>query len=305
MTGGGKYLNENGPIGCRDKESQRLLSQNKIENYFSGCLTLTIKPFDEIKKSNYICLVDVCDQIVDKVKKSTDLPIKIISHNVAPKSYSQKTIEDRMNNVENLLKVYQKAHLVITTRLHAMLPSIALGTPVIYIKEENYEKDRLDTFTKFVDSYIKNDFINMDIKKILSEPKRIDPKFKEIANKLEIECQKFIERKVSKILPPLNEYKILVDDRNYYAALYESCLKQSINNIKEADNYFRLKEERDSIIEKLKNDNSKQISNLNNIIDEQEKRLKNILNSRTYKIALKIRKIFKPILLIKNRYNKK
>lgn len=45
---GGDYLKSYKNIGCRDIETQKRLSKNGIQNYFSGCLTLTINKFDNI-----------------------------------------------------------------------------------------------------------------------------------------------------------------------------------------------------------------------------------------------------------------
>jgi len=37
-----EYLKKNGPVGCRDKYTERLLEKYDIPCYFSGCLTLTL-----------------------------------------------------------------------------------------------------------------------------------------------------------------------------------------------------------------------------------------------------------------------
>ena len=53
--------------------------------------------------------------------------------------------------VENLLRTYQNAKAVITTRLHCALPCLALGTPVLLLSDEQIPEpgrfDGLATFT--------------------------------------------------------------------------------------------------------------------------------------------------------------
>ena len=44
-----------------------------------------------------------------------------------------KTEEDRLKEAERLIRLYSKAKLVITTRIHCALPCLGMGTPVIYL----------------------------------------------------------------------------------------------------------------------------------------------------------------------------
>lgn len=46
-----------------------------------------------------------------------------------------------LNCAEQLLNKYMKAGLVVTSRIHCALPCLAIGTPVIYIHDENQDKN--------------------------------------------------------------------------------------------------------------------------------------------------------------------
>jgi hypothetical protein len=54
-----KYLKTWQPIGCRDKETARLLVERGVDSYFSGCLTLTIgESYKSREKSEDVYFVD-------------------------------------------------------------------------------------------------------------------------------------------------------------------------------------------------------------------------------------------------------
>lgn len=48
---------------------------------------------------------------------------------------SEATFEERVQMAEQLLAQYANARLVITSRLHAALPCLAFGTPVLFVVE--------------------------------------------------------------------------------------------------------------------------------------------------------------------------
>lgn len=59
QNGGKEYLLAHGPVGCRDTDSCELLSKEGIDNYFSGCLTLTLgKNYSYTGERKGVCFVD-------------------------------------------------------------------------------------------------------------------------------------------------------------------------------------------------------------------------------------------------------
>lgn len=266
----GEYLKKNGIVGCRDIETQKRLDRNNIDNYFSGCMTLTTKKFENIKKQEYICVVDVSEKVYKKIQESTKREIKKITHSVNPDEIKKKSFEQRMNDVENLLKTYQAAHLVITSRLHVALPCIALGTPVILVIKEDYEKDRLETFLKYPGAYyFYNEFCNLSNEKIenmLDNPNKNNEDYLEIRNSLIKRCNNFIEECEKDNLNLADLPEVLDYSKNYiskiecYKNLHENLRKKAKENIYEYNREYKREYDRyDEIIKNLKDiiDNQK------------------------------------------------
>ena len=312
---GEEYLKKNGSVGCRDIETQKRLDRNNIENYFSGCMTLTIEKFENVKKEDYICIVDVEDDVYEKIKKSTKREIKKITHSVDSKIIQKKSFEQRMNDVEKLLKKYQAAHIVVTSRLHVALPSIALGTPVILIVKKNYEKDRLETFLKYPSAHYFSEefceFNNEIISDILEQKKENNNEYKEIREKLIEKCTEFIEKSEkdglnNDLLPDVIEYsKNYVKKIEWYKELHEILRKKAKANIYEYEKNYKnfqneiedMKNEEDELEKIILNEREEKKKLVSKMKKDEEKYmmqkeiLDNIYNSKSWKLLEKYRKI--------------
>lgn len=126
------FLRKNGPVGARDLSTLEFLRKNDIDAYFSGCLTLTIKKDPRIKRQDFILAVGLPPKIIDNIKKKTKRQILTFDslHN------KNLSTEERFAIAKYYLFLYQSAHAVVTTRLHCMLPCLALNTPVIALTEK-------------------------------------------------------------------------------------------------------------------------------------------------------------------------
>ncbi len=133
------FLRSFSPVGTRSYSTLELLQNNNIDSYFSGCLTLTLLPDKHVKKKDYILAVDVSDAVYNKIASNTNRPVIRLDT-------SHKTdISDKKGRVlvaQFWLYLYQSAHLVITTRLHTMLPCLALKTPVLTMIKKEPERFR-------------------------------------------------------------------------------------------------------------------------------------------------------------------
>ena len=153
---GGRALRECGNVGCRDIETLRVLREKSIPSYFSACLTLTLpRKFKKDAASPYACLVDVSNEIAVHVKElCPDLDVHVLSQE--PHPLSTLSWDQRFQLVEEYLTAYQNASFVITTKLHCALPCLALGTPVLLLKNSSlYDLKRfagLDEFLHVSDS---------------------------------------------------------------------------------------------------------------------------------------------------------
>ena len=135
LTGlGGEYMNTYGPVGCRDYFTRDNLRAQGVNAEFSGCITLTLPEQKRIKpEKEYVCIVDVAKSVEDKIRKQlegTDIEIKKITHNLG-KDHPKKSWKQRMDEVEELLTIYQNAKCVVTRRLHCALPCLAMGVPTL------------------------------------------------------------------------------------------------------------------------------------------------------------------------------
>ena len=226
---GGEFLKKYAPVGARDTETMKRLEKNEIETYFSGCMTLTLEKFPRIKKRKKISLVDIEEDIIKKVKENTEMDIEVLSHSINQIEAEKMTVEERMNKVENLLKKYQEARLVITNRLHVALPCVALGTPVIVLHKEFFDEDRLGTFFNLFTNYQDTDFLNMDISNIIEKPRANSKEFIKIKRSINKACRNFINqcedlgknKKNIEDLPEIEDYQKYVDKLKWYKNIYE------------------------------------------------------------------------------------
>lgn len=216
------YLKKIEPIGCRDKNTQRCLESFGIKAYFSSCLTTTLDikyASDEPRKG--IVLSDVEFTIesgrlrYDQVKKLFPLKrslnrfryLRSVEKELTPilQKYKGEEVcytthsaplstshEERFALAEDLLKTYAKAKLVVTSRIHAALPCLALGTPVILVtnKYDSLRYEGLDEFLNHI--WIKDGVFE---KKILTEDGfvRNSNLFKPYADKLKETCRTWVD----------------------------------------------------------------------------------------------------------------
>jgi hypothetical protein len=123
------YLRGWGHVGARDLYTLKLLEENGVPSYFSGCVTLTLQRSAEIKRQELVIINDLPDSVVAYVRRHSRSPILLTSHADSCTSDS----EARFTKAQALLNHYQSAACVITSRLHCALPCLAFGTPVFVV----------------------------------------------------------------------------------------------------------------------------------------------------------------------------
>lgn len=152
-----RYLKKYGPVGARDEFTLKFLQNNGIESYFSGCITLTIQKDPFIKKRNFILAIDISDQLYDFLSLRTSRRIIRLS----PYGDFELDEDNRLLVAEYFLYLYQSAHAIVTTRLHATLPSLALKTPVLLIRDcKNYDPNRYAGLDKLARSATEDEYID-------------------------------------------------------------------------------------------------------------------------------------------------
>ena len=182
---GKDFFAKHGPVGARDKATTAFLKEHGIKAYFSGCVTLTLQKSDLIKKKDYVLAVDVKDEVYEKMKTLTHRPILRIDTNRC----IQMDRAAKFALAEYYLYLYQSAHAVVTSRLHCMLPCLALETPVLAISGR--EPHRYSGLIDLVDHTSEEDFLNGKYKYSLDSPKANPEQYKTIREKLIKKCSDF------------------------------------------------------------------------------------------------------------------
>ena len=241
---GKKYMKKHEPIGCRDSYTRDLLKENGIKSYFSGCMTLTLDRFEGIKKEDYILLVDVKEEIYEKIKTLTNKEIKRITNNRKREEYSKLDWNTRKGYVEDYLKLIQKASLVITPRLHSALPSLALQTPVLLI-DYSLNNDRTSDFLKLLYYTTEEEFLNGKVNYDINKPKENKKDYLKIRENLEKECFRFVKDTEEKELdienlPEIEDYKEINERNEFQKQLlldsYHKLNEMYLAEIKNAQN---------------------------------------------------------------------
>lgn len=278
-----EYLKDIEPIGCRDSHTQKLLDSKGIKTEYTGCMTLTIPKFQKIEKQDYICAVDVSEEVIEQIKKTTDMEVKIVTHTV-PEDYHKLSWEKRMENVEELLKLYQGARAVISYRLHCALPCLAIGTPTILLNEE-YRNDRFGDYTAYIESCKEEDFVSG---KIIYDYKNISThsdKWKELRDNLIKKCEDFV-KEAEKSNEIYESDIISIKDYKKYVIKKSNWLKEttleSYKRFKDADkklegNTLKSKEEILKVQEQLKyyQNELKQVVNKMEKYKQENEQIKN------------------------------
>jgi hypothetical protein len=136
-----EYFKKYEPIGCRDTYTLDLFIKNDISAYFTGCLTLILPKSSKPRKGKL--LVDVNNNVSYIPKSNVDVSqfsdYKVVTNQI--KDVSRKDdFNYRLESAKKLVEQFRTAELVVTSRLHCVLPCRAMGTPVLFI-HANYQTD--------------------------------------------------------------------------------------------------------------------------------------------------------------------
>lgn len=126
-----KFLGESSPVGARDLNTLNIMKRGGIDAYFSACLTLTLQRNETRRRQDYVLAIDVSDEVLSYIKARTKRPV----HALYTYINTPYTMEERFYSAEYFLDMYQNAHCMITSRLHAALPALAFETPVLLLKD--------------------------------------------------------------------------------------------------------------------------------------------------------------------------
>lgn len=189
LTGAGaEYLRHWGPIGARDEWTLEQLDNHNIPAYLSGCLTLTLKCNDVIK-GDYIVACDLSDAALEHLRKLTVRPIVEATH-LGGETLSQN---EQIEAAEQLLALYSGATAVVTSRIHAAMPCLALNTPVLLVHSANPGR-RVSDIAKLTHACSEDDFLRHKHEFDLIAPPENPHMFRTFVKPLEQRCEDFVNR---------------------------------------------------------------------------------------------------------------
>ncbi len=285
-----EYLKKYEPIGCRDYYTQDRFDELGIKNYFSGCITLTLKKRDLPKpEREYVVLVGVDKKVEKRVRKvleGTDIDLIILSP-TRPEPSTNLSWQARKEEVEKYLGIYQNAKCVLTFRLHCALPCLALETPVLLVRH-SFASVRLKPYKKYLHTAYNNKVANGEFDDFILNPPENPDDYKIVRERLNKCITEFIKqakeekRKASELV------------RTEYTA--QEVLEWQNKTMKKTLHSFHIESQIDlgTILEQ-----KKQISKCEKEIEKLNKKILNnvaLLNCRSVRFVLKIRAFYSKIV---------
>jgi hypothetical protein len=181
------WLRRKGPVGARDLWTLNLLRINRIDAWFSGCLTLTLPPQPGTEARRLVIANDVSDSVAAMIATRAAGPVMRTTHVATPRSSSQT----RFASASALLCHYRAARCVVTTRLHCALPCLAMGTPVLLITQPERSK-RYDGFLDLLFHCSAAEFLHDRVRFDLRMPPANSTRFHSLRDQLIRVCTNFI-----------------------------------------------------------------------------------------------------------------
>lgn len=180
------FLRRHEPIGARDLDTLAQLRAVGIDAYFSGCLTLCLRPPKPVAKREKVYAVDISDELFAKFSNNCDGPIIRLTH-----GDSQLRGSARFEKAAHLLQGYAQAKAVVTTRLHCALPCLALGTPVLLI-ETAADRYRFDGLRDLLWHTSEKDLLHGNFQYDLHHPPSNKEEWRLLRDTLEAKCKAFV-----------------------------------------------------------------------------------------------------------------
>lgn len=123
------WLKAHEPIGCRDEYTLNECLRNGIQAYLNGCITICFPRLEQYNKNGKVYLVDIQPELESYIPEKLKQGAVRMTHLIPEGELREEA--------KRLLEQYAaSASLVITSRLHAAIPCMAMGIPVIFCKNE-------------------------------------------------------------------------------------------------------------------------------------------------------------------------
>ena len=136
LPGSREYMIKFGPVGCRDRDTELLLRNLNIPCFFSGCLTWTLESVDISSFSNMERLTNYKNDILKDFVRPDDVSF---SHTM-PAMLNQ-SFDEHLAQAMDIYKNYIRAKSIQSTRIHTLMPALALGAENLWFSSPSCSND--------------------------------------------------------------------------------------------------------------------------------------------------------------------
>lgn len=155
-------LNRSPIIGCRDEATRNAIRKLGLDAYVCGCLTMALPKRTGILGKE-VLFIDTPKQIENYIPET-------IKNNIVYYSNEKEISYNPEAEASAVMEQLKKAKMVVTSRLHIASPCIAMGIPVILVRD--YYDNRYSWIEKYIHPYLPDEFDSIDW-----NPKVIDTSF--------------------------------------------------------------------------------------------------------------------------------
>lgn len=167
-----------GVIGCRDEATYNAVKKYGYDAYLTGCMTVLFPRREKEPQNGKVFIVDAHPSIDEYIPEEIKKNAEYISHEITVND-AESVVELSKQCEAATRRVYERyrdeAALVITSRLHCAGPCMAMGIPVILVRDSFDE--RYGWIDRYLHLYTPDEFDEIDWNPV---PIDIEDKKKEI-----------------------------------------------------------------------------------------------------------------------------
>lgn len=152
-------------FGCRDEETMRLLRKNGFRAFISGCASmLSVSRRSDAISADKVFLVDIPETLYPYIPADLLQDSETLTHLYDFPTYalSRAAHKEKELAFHTLQRYQTEAKLVITSRLHAALPCVAMGIPVILVRNALAMDHRYSGLHTLFPVYSSDEFSKID-----------------------------------------------------------------------------------------------------------------------------------------------
>jgi len=135
-----EQLRRFGPVGCRDHQALKECREHNVDAYFAGCPTILCEP-DGVQQDIDILLIDFNPRTLPPLPER-----RIIRYSSNMKIPRNTTFAERSEMCLRRWNLLSRSRLIVTSKLHAAMPAIGMGRPVVFINDGIVCSGRLSAF---------------------------------------------------------------------------------------------------------------------------------------------------------------